>query len=160
MINQQYIDGLLQDCSNSIANALELLQSCTKPSILWTYLATHYENQYQQYSICGSLPNVVQDGYCWLEPNCGVNSLKPGDEYLWQGSESALFQVDCSVWSHYLHQRWLLSIKPLLTNFREICITLQWRHNERDGATGVSIVWFAVWLAALAFSAMLFILVG
>ena len=25
------IDGLVQDCSNSIANALELLQSCTKP---------------------------------------------------------------------------------------------------------------------------------
>ena len=29
------IDGLVKDCSNSIANALELLQSCTKPSILW-----------------------------------------------------------------------------------------------------------------------------
>ena len=29
-------DGLKQDCSNSIANALELLQSCTKPSI-WGY---------------------------------------------------------------------------------------------------------------------------
>ena len=28
-----YIFGLVQDCSNSIANALELLQSCTKPSI-------------------------------------------------------------------------------------------------------------------------------
>ena len=28
-----YIDGLVQDCSNSIANTLELLQSCTKPSI-------------------------------------------------------------------------------------------------------------------------------
>ena len=30
-----YIDGLhvAQDCSNSIANALELLQSCTKPSM-------------------------------------------------------------------------------------------------------------------------------
>ena len=27
------IDGLVQNCSNSIANALELLQSCTKPSI-------------------------------------------------------------------------------------------------------------------------------
>ena len=27
-----YIDGLVQDCSNSIANALELLQFCTKPS--------------------------------------------------------------------------------------------------------------------------------
>ena len=28
-----YIDGLVQDCSNSIALAMELLQSCTKPSI-------------------------------------------------------------------------------------------------------------------------------
>ena len=28
-----YFDGLLQDCSNSIADALELLQSCAKPSI-------------------------------------------------------------------------------------------------------------------------------
>ena len=27
-----HIDGLVQDYSNSIANALELLQSCTKPS--------------------------------------------------------------------------------------------------------------------------------
>ena len=26
-----YVDGLVQDCCNSIANALELLQSCTKP---------------------------------------------------------------------------------------------------------------------------------
>ena len=28
----QYIDGLMQDCSISIASALEILQSCTKPS--------------------------------------------------------------------------------------------------------------------------------
>ena len=27
------IDGFVQDCSNSIALAMELLQSCTKPSI-------------------------------------------------------------------------------------------------------------------------------
>ena len=26
-----HINGLVQDCSNSIANALELLQPCTKP---------------------------------------------------------------------------------------------------------------------------------
>ena len=30
---KDYIEGLEQHCSNSIANALELLQSCTKPSI-------------------------------------------------------------------------------------------------------------------------------
>ena len=28
-----HIEGLAQDCNNSIANALELLQSCAKPSI-------------------------------------------------------------------------------------------------------------------------------
>ena len=28
-----YIDGLVQDCNNSSDNALELLHSCTKPSI-------------------------------------------------------------------------------------------------------------------------------
>ena len=30
---EHHIDGLVQDCSNSIANAMELLQSCNKPSI-------------------------------------------------------------------------------------------------------------------------------
>ena len=29
-LKQSYTDGLVQDCSNSIVNALELLQSCTK----------------------------------------------------------------------------------------------------------------------------------
>ena len=29
---QDQHDGLVQDCSNSIANALELLQFCTKPT--------------------------------------------------------------------------------------------------------------------------------
>ena len=28
-----YVYGLVQDCSKSSANALELLQSCTKPSM-------------------------------------------------------------------------------------------------------------------------------
>ena len=38
----KYIDGLAQDCSNSIVNALELLQSCAKPSIcVHTLLCTH-----------------------------------------------------------------------------------------------------------------------
>ena len=34
-VANQNIDGLVQDCGNSIANALELPQSCSKPSI-WT----------------------------------------------------------------------------------------------------------------------------
>ena len=41
----QYLcfDGLVQDYSNSIANALEVLRSCTKPSI--------YSTQFVRYTI-------------------------------------------------------------------------------------------------------------
>ena len=35
-----HLDGLVQNCSNSIANALELLQSCTKPSI-WSLIQSN-----------------------------------------------------------------------------------------------------------------------
>ena len=56
MITNSYIDALVQDCSHSIANALELLQPCTKPSI-WDMparmaahlrLSTHYSPCYGQ----------------------------------------------------------------------------------------------------------------
>ena len=32
-MDRAYIDGLVRDCSNSVANTSELLQSCAKPSI-------------------------------------------------------------------------------------------------------------------------------
>ena len=38
-----HIDGLVQDCSISIANALEILLSCTKP---WIY-STEMNNEIQ-----------------------------------------------------------------------------------------------------------------
>ena len=38
-----YINGLVQDCSISIANALDILQSCPKPSICFTLFLTHWD---------------------------------------------------------------------------------------------------------------------
>ena len=35
-LTEAYINGLVQDCSNFTANAVELLQSCTKPLIYVT----------------------------------------------------------------------------------------------------------------------------
>ena len=40
--SEGYIDGLVQDCNNSIPDALELLQSCTKPSISSAALSWMY----------------------------------------------------------------------------------------------------------------------
>ena len=48
------INGSVQDCSNSIANALELLKSCTEPSI---YAYCHH-------GICDK--NIMAAIYNWL----------------------------------------------------------------------------------------------
>ena len=42
----QYLDGLVQDCSISTANTLEILQSCTKPLICAAGPITHYIGGY------------------------------------------------------------------------------------------------------------------
>ena len=46
-ILQEYTDGLVQDCSISIGNALEILQSCTQTSIFHALngKTIHYLNE-------------------------------------------------------------------------------------------------------------------
>ena len=50
MCESSYIDGFEQDCNISIANALEILQSCTKPSREcfghYTYMKNMSDNNY------------------------------------------------------------------------------------------------------------------
>ena len=56
-----HIDGLVQDCSNSIANTLQLLQSCTKPSIYGTY-----------WTMCTIMRGILNPVYChiWYTEPC------------------------------------------------------------------------------------------
>ena len=46
-LNITHIDGLMQDCSTSIANAMVILQSCTKPSIYGWHDLEHSPHGYQ-----------------------------------------------------------------------------------------------------------------
>ena len=64
----QEIDGLVQDCSNSIANVMELLQSCTKPS------NAHYliRNKGLEYTLLKSPPNLT--GCQWVKHCVGCVS--------------------------------------------------------------------------------------
>ena len=69
------IDGLVQDYNNSIANAQELLQSCTKPS--------KYSISHAKCARCGCFVSVMLQfptGYVLcINPHCGVlNSSPPG----------------------------------------------------------------------------------
>ena len=47
------IDGLVQYCSNSIAVAMELLQSCAKPWVLWNVYTVRFLNNHP--TICLSI---------------------------------------------------------------------------------------------------------
>ena len=44
MTGKLYVDGFVQDGSNSIANTMELLQPCTKPSICFLHSVTGYHD--------------------------------------------------------------------------------------------------------------------
>ena len=86
----RYIDGLVQDCGISIANALEILQSCTKPSIYcfpW------------QISVSGALPmqplqwrHNERDGVSHHQPHdCLLNHFLKAQIKKHQSSASLTF---------------------------------------------------------------------
>ena len=59
-----YINGSVQDCSNSSANALELLQSCAKPSICsFCYLMMKFDKE-SKTQTCFSVSNFVLKEKC------------------------------------------------------------------------------------------------
>ena len=62
-----YFDGLVQDCSNSIAKALELLQPCPKPSSSPWYCQWHVQYALGSWFVvfcCGSIPvNFAHQSY-------------------------------------------------------------------------------------------------
>ena len=69
-----YIDGFVQDCSNSIANALELLQSCTKPYMTLLIWKQHETLWYRDHNIPGKLGKLY--GSWWPASMChqGISS--------------------------------------------------------------------------------------
>ena len=94
---QYHIDGLVQDCSNSIANAMELLQSVTRASILtsllmhWSYhsVALSYPcNVSALYTRCVDLGATnccvmyhMTPGPCWSMPVCMIYLSVPSSSH-------------------------------------------------------------------------------
>ena len=69
------IDGLVQECSNFIANAMELLQSCTKPLILCVIIeAVALTGKYTGYKLvhnCG----INKHWIAFFHETLGINDL-------------------------------------------------------------------------------------
>ena len=126
IIQYHNIDGLMHDCSNSIANALELLQSCTKPLILH---CLHPITSCQQ----GPFPKVItsyQDSGAAFDshllPQENIAKMKIGSAYQ---SDN----VDWTLLKMYCHG--LFCSRDVI--YQEICLcyTMQCKHMWHNNFT-------------------------
>ena len=71
-----HIDSLLQDCSSFIANALELLQSCVKPSIFCCTIHVAHPNDHE-HAFVGISLCLVQLNYTHVHYVRIIYNLRP-----------------------------------------------------------------------------------
>ena len=103
--------GLMQDCSNSIANALELLQFCTKPSIhgLVQDCNNSIANTVELLKSCTN-PSIWST-YLWV---CSLAISSPGlpDESVFQQTSLLLHHITLQNWLTFAPGSILLTIFP------------------------------------------------
>ena len=133
----QYIDGLVQDCSNSSALALELLQSCTKPStcIQFNHCGTRFssgnkKNMFAFYTI----PQHWDVLGCWKHSlwkkrtcsSCIVNTMV-ADDLVTQGHQGICCHGTNSVlpeYSNFNSRRFMKKFTSFIVTLREIIFVL------------------------------------
>ena len=129
-----HIDDLLQDCSNSIANALELLQSYTKPSIcLFLFLSTAINYIWLLY-----LQHVHH--FCCYRTPCKPVSITeslgprlPGSYFsaipLWRSRKpnwmKNWLRIHCEAWGHFTEIEWKRDWTVDMN--KTITVTSSWR---------------------------------
>ena len=107
-------DDLVQDCSNSSANALELQQSCTKPLMCLLCLGLYIHQQHEKVKICVKkswdlsspqtcLPDKMVHSVCKFE----TTNNKQFDEQSgqnWSSTQFCWLDVNkvCAGWKHTL----------------------------------------------------------
>ena len=94
MVCASYIDGSVQDCSNSIANALELLQSCIKPSMCTTIFAVVLNVILRYVGACYVRCRLHQEG-CDSLSGLGTEQKKTLFCLRFSDSESYYTMLDC-----------------------------------------------------------------
>ena len=90
LTQKSHIDGLVQDCSNSSALALELLQSCAKPSI---YQCSSTRLWYLQYISNGGTMSYTKP----LIYNQWVSYISSSEVTIWKGHSHWGLSANCGV---------------------------------------------------------------
>ena len=106
------IDGLVQDCSNSSASALELLQSCAKSSI-WN-IAQYGSMLWWASNRLSTLLNFTSIDWCSHDKGCRPSVYIWNIDYLCYFAVvfHALYWKACVIIEHFLCQEYFYSSYP------------------------------------------------
>ena len=102
-----YFDGLVQDCRISSANALEILQTCTKPSICTFYhfstLKTHrWLNSFLAEDRGLFIMHIQYHG-CWCPGNASSHDCQCLGPWVTRSSAAMVFTVRWQIFNHLRH---------------------------------------------------------
>ena len=75
-----YVDGLVQNCSISSASALEILSSCTKPSIEWEIYTSEYSRSSKVVNMRSLIGSVNREFLMFPHPYFMSNGINAGLE--------------------------------------------------------------------------------
>ena len=130
------IDGLVQDCAISIANALKMLQSCTEPST-WCYNEprSHHTKQLSSWlqsyenSFCPNLhwKHLIRSQFCTSHDGWAVAACAE----LWLGSLIVFFTLDST-----------RSNSSLMSERSVSALTLSFTFNKHTDVSVDYIPWF------------------
>ena len=121
-----HVDGLAQDCSNPIANALELLQACAKPSSSCTAKSLHIWRDTLHLCTASRQSLLLYSlVYYWCPPvssdigfpkTVSIPNTRPGTNTkpsrLWHGHVIRL-NVLPRIWL-FIHKKYMRNCNPLL----------------------------------------------
>ena len=131
--NITHVNGLVQNCSNSIANALELLQSCTKPSICLSCQYFSILILHMWLTHWGRVTHISVDNLAFIGSD---NGLSPG-------------RRQAIIWTN----AGILLIGPWGTNFSELLIGIHTFSFKKIPLKMLSVKWrpFCLGLNVLIF---------
>ena len=142
------IDGLVQDCGNSSALAVELPQSCTKPLIWgWTFCQWFINlllwSQSFRVSVCATAikplsahemgtQSLVDTACCdYMETTCKLMSRLQPTNACWQEElhqSHVAFQVE-DLPKYHIFNHWTIVLNPCTTKL--LGVVVYWFHSVR-----------------------------
>ena len=111
------IDGLVQDCSISIANALEIPQSCTKPSICTFVSMAQFIKIWRLKRGIDGIVDKNNYNHIYIHNLLLLELTEPSTCKMMKSSNGNIFRVTGPLHGEFTGHRWISLIRPVTRSF-------------------------------------------